>query len=85
MPFSNDPTQLDEKQRKQMQEAAILEELKHPNIIKFCGSFTGVDFGNDDESPTRRQYQSALSKMTSDMSIRLDSPPVPLKSGRVAK
>lgn len=83
MPFSNDSTQLDEKQRKQMQEAAILEELQHPNIIKFCGSFTGYDFGSEDESsPKRKQYQSALSKLKSDMSLRLDSPP--LKSGRMA-
>ncbi len=29
-----------------MQEVEILKELKHPNIIEYCGYFTGYDFGN---------------------------------------
>lgn len=28
-----------------MQEVEILKELKHPNIIEYCGYFTGPDFG----------------------------------------
>lgn len=31
---------------KQMQEVEILKELKHPNIIEYCGYFMGLDFGN---------------------------------------
>lgn len=33
-------------QKSEMQEVEILKELKHPNIVEYCGSFTGVDFGN---------------------------------------
>jgi hypothetical protein len=29
-----------------MQEVEILKELKHPNIIEYCGYFIGLDFGN---------------------------------------
>jgi hypothetical protein len=28
-----------------MQEVEILKELKHPNIIEYCGYFVGQDFG----------------------------------------
>ena len=38
--------------KSEMQEVEILKELKHPNIIEYCGYFTGVYFGHPSSGST---------------------------------
>lgn len=45
-------------EQKQMQEVDILKELKHPNIIEYCGFFIGLDFGKKHESKVKSMPSS---------------------------
>ena len=59
-------------EQKQMQEVDILKELKHPNIIEYCGYFTGLDFGKKNESKVR-QMPSSYSVLVQRKSVDPDN------------